>query len=241
MHVPVEVGPSSIGLLVAAGLMAVVTVGLYRFGDRIGDRMLDRSSRDRIRRRISELDASRPLAAIRSQEPMKRVSDLGPRERLWRDTSAVLFLIGAGLLVALAVAQSVGPTGAVLEATYQPDTTLAALGQDSVRPTTAEPTRTPTLAASPTIFAASSATFRATEGPASPGPLGTSDRMALLRPCPNRPGCYVYVVRRGDNLVSIAHWFGIPYAEVLARNPQITGPSRVLHAGDRIELPHPLR
>lgn len=73
-----------------------------------------------------------------------------------------------------------------------------------------------------------------------PTPAPTSDRYALLDPCPATPDCYLYTIRIGDNLQSIANYFGVPYATILDLNPQIVDPATI-QPGSQLTLPPPTR
>ncbi len=74
---------------------------------------------------------------------------------------------------------------------------------------------------------------------AAPTPGSTSDRYDLLEACTDAPNCWIYVVRSGDNLVSIAGYFGIPLAVVTDLNPWTTISQLV--AGQELRLPPPSR
>lgn len=95
----------------------------------------------------------------------------------------------------------------------------------TAEPSVANPSPPPSSAASPSIAAT---------------PVPTSDRYALLEPCPDRPDCYIYTVRAGDNLTSIGLYFGVPFDTVLRLNPWIKNPA-IIRKGDRIVLPPPTR
>ncbi len=234
--------------LILAGLIVVAVVALVWLGVAGRGAVLDRTSRERIRRRIRELDraASTDDAAIGRLGVSGSGLVTEPRRRLWRDTSVALVLAGSVVLFALALLQT-SPRGAVLAATSpptgspepaQPVSAAAPADDTSAMGGSAMPTTTAPATPAPLV------TPRATSAPAhptgSPGRGDASDRMAVLSACPGQSDCFIYTVRPGDNLMSIANWFGIPYPEVLARNPQIRDPAHV-HAGDRITLPRPRR
>jgi LysM repeat protein len=61
----------------------------------------------------------------------------------------------------------------------------------------------------------------------------------LLRACPNTPRCWIYRVRSGDNLFSIARYFGVSTDSIYARNPWLR--DRGLRAGQELRLPPPTR
>jgi transposase len=67
----------------------------------------------------------------------------------------------------------------------------------------------------------------------------TSDRYRLLEPCPDRKGCWIYTIRSGDNLFSIARYFGVALSTIYAWNPQY--PATGLRAGAQVRMPPPTR
>jgi LysM repeat protein len=120
-----------------------------------------------------------------------------------------------------------GATGDVAGAVGTPlPTTLVVVATPAPTPA---PTLTPT--ASPV------ATPVATSTPAATPPQ--NDRYALLEPCPDKPDCYVYRVRRGDTLTGIAKFFGTTLDTVRELNPWTK--TKGLQTGQQLIIPPPPR
>lgn len=98
-----------------------------------------------------------------------------------------------------------------------------------------EPSVAPAVA--PTASPATPTPMPPTPAPSIPPPIGSAppptpvpslDPLAVLPPCPDHPGCYIYTIRRGDTLSTISdHWL-ISVWIIQALNPQITDPSTIV-------------
>jgi LysM repeat protein len=155
----------------------------------------------------------------------------------------VVLVLSFGASVGFVVAN--GGLTLPVAASVAPSATTAALGPS------AEPTAlvTPRASAAPSPAPASPSTTPTSTPTAVPDPTPkptktakpepTSNRYALLTACPNKPNCWIYVIRSGDNLFSIANYFGVPLERVKALNPWTR--TERLRAGRQLILPPPTR
>jgi LysM repeat protein len=131
---------------------------------------------------------------------------------------------------------SADPAATVLVPTAPASSGAGASPKPSPSPT-APPTPAPTPTATPAPTP--TATPRPTARP-NPTPTPSSDRYKLLTACTDQPDCYVYKVRSGDNLYSIAHYFGISLKTIYDWNPKYANGAH-LRVGDPIRMPPPTR
>jgi LysM domain len=151
---------------------------------------------------------------------------------------------GSGVGVQPGAGGQAGSSGGTGSTTAAPGGTTAPApsGGASAPASTVFPTSNPVATPRPTIRPTPRPTARPAATPATSVPAGSpsASRLALLTRCPGRTDCYVYVVRSGDNLFSIANYFGVPLTRVLALNPSI-GNTAIVRPGTNLILPTPTR
>ena len=149
-------------------------------------------------------------------------------------SASVVFALARGgleLPVAGAVPSGVPSPSPVAEVPSAVPSAAPSVEASTVPSPSATPSATPTPTAEPSQTPAPTPAPTATPAP-------TSDRYALLKPCPDTPDCWIYRVRSGDNLFSIARYFGVPLATVKSLNPWTANGLRV---GRDLILPPPTR
>jgi hypothetical protein len=148
-----------------------------------------------------------------------------------------------GFVLARGGALDIGPIGTGSTgnlASASPTAVAAASPSAAASVPVVAPTASASVMPSPTPSATPSLSPTPTPT-ASPTPRATprSDRYRLLRACPDAPRCWIYTVRRGDNIFSIARYFGVSQDSIYARNPWLR--TRGLRAGQELRLPPPTR
>jgi LysM repeat protein len=183
---------------------------------------------------------------VRAAGPTRRAPRAGRTRPIGRAVIAAIAILlvsavaSVGFVLArggLNLPRAAAATGAVNAATGAVN---AATGRPSPSAVAAVSTATP--AATPSPAPTPSPTPAPTPTPTPPAtgtPIATSDRYALLQPCPDAPDCYVYTVRHGDNLTGIAKYFGVPLDTVRELNPWTQ--TRGLEPGQKLRLPPPTR
>lgn len=158
--------------------------------------------------------------------------------------ASVGFVVTNGGLTLSAAAPTPVASGDVLGATETEAPTPVPTPQATATPTampTPSPTPSPTASpiASPAANPAPTPALTPTGTPtATPTPKPTSNRYALLTPCPDKSNCWIYHIRLGDNLYSIANYFGVSLKTIQAWNPWTQDG---LQIGRELRIPTPTR
>jgi hypothetical protein len=172
-----------------------------------------------------------------------RPDQVVPRSRSNRTVTpaiaAALVVLAASF--ALSVAFVLANGGLDLPAAQRPSSSTGAVAEAPSASAASTDTAPPSAApnASPTPVAPRPSSTPAARPTPAPTPRSSSNRYDLLTACPDAPDCWIYVVRQGDNLFSIAKYFGVPLAVVEERNPWTKDTQLV--AGQKLRLPPPTR
>jgi LysM repeat protein len=151
-----------------------------------------------------------------------------------------------GLTLDVAAVPSVRPSGNVLAdvETAAPSPTVLPTPTPTPTPAptpvpTVEPIATPETTPGAIPSASPQATPSETAAPtAKPTKKPSSNRYDLLTPCPDTPDCWIYKVRSGDNLYSIAKYFGVSESIIRDWNPWVADGLKV---GRGLRIPPPTR
>lgn len=155
--------------------------------------------------------------------------------------SLVLLVMAVSASIAFGMARGFSLTGVMpspsaTSLAVVPSPSAVAVASPSSEVTPAAPSAT--IAATPSASPTPSATPMPTPKP-SPAATPKSDRYKLLKACGDAPRCWIYTVRSGDNLFSIARYFGVSMDSIYARNPWLRNTH--LRAGQQLRLPPPTR
>lgn len=116
-----------------------------------------------------------------------------------------------------------------------------AVASEAATPAPVEPTEEPTLeppASLPPPTVTAAPTIAPTAPPTLPPPsLDPNDPLARLPQCPDHPGCFEYVIQRGDTFTGIVSRYLLSVTTVLALNPELSDPS-VIVVGHTLYLGH---
>ncbi len=149
-----------------------------------------------------------------------------------------LFVVACGL-IAIAFVAARGSLQLPVAATLPP---AALASPDTTSRPTSEPRSAPPASASasasalppatgvtPSIAASPQASTAPSPGRTAGLPsLDPNDPLLALPPCPALPGCFEYLVQRGETLSGIASRFVLPVSTVLALNPELADPGTVV-------------
>jgi hypothetical protein len=170
--------------------------------------------------------------------------------------SVVVFIVAFLLSIGFVVANGGLTLTAAESATASPSGSLLAGVETAVPTATASPasppapTATPSALASPATAAPTATTLAtpqptpapttqvAPTGTAAYPPGATASRMKFLSPCTDKAKCYIYRIRSGDNLYSIANYFGVSLSTVKAWNAWTDAG---LKSGRELRIPPPTR